>query len=175
MFGYRREELTGLPVDSLVPSDVRPAHRAYRAGYHRAPRARPMAERFRLVGLRRDGATLPVEISLSPVPTASADFVLAVIRDVADARRRNDLADLARHTAAEQSRIAADLLDRVVHRLFEVGVSLQTSADLPADVARDRLARALDQLDDVIHEIRDYAITSGGVNGGADPAPLALG
>ena len=62
MFGYRREELVGLPVDSLVPLDVRPAHQGYRAGYHKAPRARSMAERVRLVGLRQDGATLPVEI-----------------------------------------------------------------------------------------------------------------
>ena len=26
MFGYRREELTGLPVDVLVPSDVQAVH-----------------------------------------------------------------------------------------------------------------------------------------------------
>ena len=46
---------------------------------------------------------------------------------------------------------------------------MQTAADLPGDVVRERLSEALDQLDDVIHEIRDYAFTSGG--GGADPAP----
>ena len=45
-----------------------------------------MAERARLAGLRKDGATLPVEISLSPVPTASENFVLAVIRDATETR-----------------------------------------------------------------------------------------
>ena len=50
-----------------------------------------MAERARLAGLRKDGATLPVEISLSPVPTASETFVLAVIRDATEPGRRNDL------------------------------------------------------------------------------------
>jgi len=168
MFGYQREELIGLPVDSLVPSEVRTAHRGFRAGYHRAPRARFMAERTRLAGLRKDGATLPVEISLSPLPTASENFVLAVIRDATQAQRRNDLADLARYTAADQS--TSDLLDRVVHRLFQVGLSLHTAASLPGDVVRKRLSEALDQLDDVIREIRDYAFTSGG-DGGADPAP----
>ena len=166
MFGYKREELIGLPVDSLVPSDVQAAHRRYRAGYQQALQARPMAERVRLAGLRKDGATLPVEISLSPVPTASETFVLAVIRDATETRRREDLADLARG-AADQSQVTRDLLDRVTHHLFQVGLSLQTAAGLPGDVLRERLADALDRLDDVIHEIRDYAFTSGGDTGGS--------
>ena len=166
MFGYQREELIGLPVDSLVPSDVRTAHQGYRAGYQQAPQARSMAERARLAGLRKDGATLPVEISLSPVPTASENFVLAVIRDAAEPRRRTDLADLARDAVADQG--GKDLLDRVVNRLFQVGLSLQAASGLPGDVARCLLADALDQLDDVIQEIRDYAFGKG-------PAPLATG
>jgi anti-anti-sigma factor len=161
MFGYKREELIGLPVDSLVPSDVRAAHPGYRAGYSHAPRARPMSERTRLAGLRKDGATLPVEISLSPVPTATEDFVLAVIRDATETRRGGDLADLARSAAADQSHVTRDLLDRVVRRLYEVGRSLQAASELPCEVARERLTEALDQLDDTIHEIRDYTFASG--------------
>ena len=172
MFGYKREEMIGLPVDSLVPADVRTAHRGYRAGYQRAPQARPMAERTRLAGLRKDGATLPVEISLSPLPTTSENFVLAVIRDATEIQRRNDLADLAMDAAADQAHITGDLLDRVVHRLFQVGLSLQTAASLPGDVVRERLSDALDRLDDVIHEIRNYSFHSGG---GADPTPLGTG
>jgi anti-anti-sigma factor len=167
MFGYQREELVGLPVDSLVPDEVRAAHEAYRTGYQKAPQPRHMTERARLVGLRKDGATLPVEITLSPVPTASENFVLAVIRDATEPRRRADLTDLASDTTAERG--TRELLDRVVHHLFQVGLSLQAASGLPADVARERLAAALDRLDDVIGEIRDYAFTSG------DPAPLMMG
>ncbi len=173
MFGYRREELIGLPVDSLVPPDVRTAHRGYRAGYSQAPQSRPMGERARLAGLRRDGGTFPVEISLSPVPTATEHFVLAVIRDASEARRRDDLADLARGAAADQWRLTKDLLDRVVHHLFEVGLSLQVASDLPGDVARERLTEALEQLDDTIHEIRDYAFTSGDEGPRSEPGPPA--
>ena len=161
MFGYRREELTGLPVDELLPPEVRTAHRGYRGGYEQAPRARPMADRARLVGLRKDGATFPVEISLSPVPTATENYVLAVIRDATSARQRQDLADLARGVVADQPPQAKDLLDRVVQHVFQVGTSLQTAAGLPGEVARQRLGEALDQLDELIREIRDYAFTSG--------------
>ena len=161
MFGYQREELAGLPIDELVPPEVRAAHHGYRVGYHRAPQARPMADRARLAGFRKDGTTFPVEISLSPVPTATERYVLAVIRDATVARRRDDLADLARDMVADQSPLTKGLLDRVVQHLFQVGLSLQAAADLPGEVARRRLSEALDQLDEVIHEIRDHAFTLG--------------
>lgn len=167
MFGYRREELTGLPVDALVSSDVRAAHQGYRVGYHREPEIRPMAERARLVALRKDGATLPVEITLSPVPTASETFVLAVIRDATEPGRRNDLLDLAQGAVADQPQVTRDLLDRVVNRLFQVGLSVQAASGLPGDVARKRLAEALDQLDDAILQIRNYAL--------GHPASLVMG
>jgi anti-anti-sigma factor len=166
MFGYRREEMTGLLVDDLVPAEVRAAHPGYRADYYRAPQARPMAERARLAAQRKDGATFPVEISLSPVPTATERYVLAVIRDAAEARQRDDLADLARGVAAGQPQLARELLDRVVQHLFQVGLSLQAAADLPAETARERLGEAMDRLDEVIHEIRDYAFTAGQTGGG---------
>ncbi len=165
MFGYAREELAGLPVDVLVPPDVRVDHLGYRAAYQQAPEPRPMAERARLAALRRDGATLPVEITLSPVPTASETFILAVIREASVPRQRDDLVSLARGTAASQPRIAGDLLDRVIHRLFQVGLSLEAAGGLPGETARARLAEALEGLDDVIQEIRDYAFASG------DPRP----
>jgi anti-anti-sigma factor len=168
LFGYRREDLVGRPVESLVPSDLRPAHRDYRAAYAQDPRPRPMADRARLVGLRSDGATVPVEISLSPVPTATGHFVLAVIRDAAQDWRREDLADLARAAVAGQTQRDRDLLDRVVRNLFQVGVSLQAAVDLPSEVARERIAEALDRLDDTVHEIRDSAFTA---RGSPDPPP----
>jgi hypothetical protein len=128
-----------------------------------------MAERSRFAALRKDGATVPVEISLSPVPTASETFVLAVIRDATESWRRDDLLDLARGVVADQPQAARDLLDQVVGRLFQVGLSLQASSGLPGDVLRMRLAEALDQLDDAILQIRNYAFDSG------DPAPLGTG
>jgi anti-anti-sigma factor len=171
MFGYDRKELVGRPIESLVPSSLRAAHERSRADFARAPQARPMAERARLVAVRGDGGTLPVEISLSPVPTATGHFVLAVIRDAAQDRRREDLADLARAAVAEHTRRDQELLDRVVHGLFQVGLSMQAAIDMPSEVARERITEALRQLDDTIHEIRDYAFGATARQRPADPAP----
>jgi signal transduction histidine kinase len=116
-----------------------------------------MGGRARLVGLRKDASTVPVEISLSPVPTATGHFTLAVIRDAAGVRHREDLANLARAAVAEQTHRGHELLDRIVHSLFNVGLSLQAAIDLPSDVAREHITEALGRLDDTIHEIRDHS------------------
>ncbi len=157
MFGYQRLELIGRPVEILVPADLRAVHRGYRGGYERAPVARPMGDRARLVGLRKDASTVPVEISLSPVPTATGHFTLAVIRDAREVRRREDLADLARAAVAGQAHRGQELLDRVVHGLFNVGLSLQAAINLPSDAAVERITEALGRLDDAVHEIRDHS------------------
>ena len=44
LFGYRREELIGQPIEVLVPERVRAAHPAHRTGYFDHPRTRPTWE-----------------------------------------------------------------------------------------------------------------------------------
>jgi len=160
IFGYEPGALTGRPVEVLVPAGLRAGHPGHRAAYARQPTTRPMGERQRLVGQRADGATVPVEISLTPVPTATGLFILAVIRDAAGSRHRQDLAGLAQAAVAEQARQAQDLLDRVTNSLFHVGISLQAGARLPAEAAREQIAGALQQLDDTITAIRDRAFAT---------------
>ena len=172
MFGYVPGELIGQPVESLVPADLRAAHISQRAGYAQQPTARPMAARARLPGQRKDGSTFPVRVSLSPVPTATGRFILAVIRDVTEDLPRADLADLARAAAAaEQARRGRGLLDRVVNGLLHVGLSLQAAIDLPHDVAVQQIADALRRLDDTIREIQDHVFADGDDDEPPDPAP----
>jgi anti-anti-sigma factor len=156
MFGYSHGELGGQPVESLIPAGLRDVHRLDRATYALKPVARPMADRARLVGLRKDGSTIPVTITLSPVPTASGHFVLAVVRDATQEHVQDDLTDLVRGVLAERAHHAEELLDRVVGSLLHVGLSLDTAAGQPAELARERIGEALERLDDTTHEIRDH-------------------
>jgi anti-anti-sigma factor len=156
MFGYSHGELAGQLVESLIPAGLRHVHRLDRATYALKPVARPMADRARLVGLRKDGTTIPVTITLSPVPTASEHFVLAVVRDAAQEHWQDDLTDLVRAGLAEQAHHAEELLDEVVRSLYHVGLSIDTAAGQPAEMARERISEALQRLDNTIREIRDH-------------------
>lgn len=160
MFGYAPGELTGQFVEALVPAGLREAHRKDRAAYALEPVQRPMADRARLVGVCKDGATVPVTITLSPVPTANGHLVLAVVKDATQARRWDDLASLVMAAAAEQAQHSQELFERVVGSLFRTGLSMQAAASLPTEVARERISEALERLDETIHEIRDHVFRS---------------
>src|SRR3954468_14329804 len=84
LFGYKRHELLGQPVEILVPQRYRAAHPQHRTGYFTDPRARPMGAGLNLEGLRKDGSEFPAEISLAPMQTEAGILVTAAIRDVTE-------------------------------------------------------------------------------------------
>ena len=55
LFGYRREDLLGQPVELLVPDGLREAHADHRAAYAADPQARPMGAGLELFAVRKDG------------------------------------------------------------------------------------------------------------------------
>ncbi|MGW5639745.1 PAS domain S-box protein, partial [Streptomyces sp. NPDC003832] len=81
LFGYRRDELLGRPVEILVPDRFRAHHALHRSGYSDTRQVRPMGAGLDLYGLRKDGTEFPVEISLSPLETAEGLFVSAADLD----------------------------------------------------------------------------------------------
>ncbi len=89
-FGYQRSELTGKPIEMLVPERFRNNHPSFRADYQHAPRTRPMGIGLELFGLRKDGTEFPVDIMLSPVDTPEGKMVLSVIRDLSEKKRAQE-------------------------------------------------------------------------------------
>lgn len=87
MFGYSREELLGQLVEKLIPQAARATHRRHRDNYSQRPSVRPMGAGLELLALRKDGATFPVEISLSPIRSAEGNRVIAVVRDITDRKK----------------------------------------------------------------------------------------
>jgi|GEM_PF-999263 len=102
-FGYTRAELLLLSVEDLVPTADRPGHAKLRQGFVQQATSRTMsAQRGHLTAIRKDGTTLPVEISLSPMPSDEGRLTVAAVRDVT----ARVLAEKERARLAEQLRQA---------------------------------------------------------------------
>lgn len=84
MFGYDRTQLLGQPVEALLPSHLKSRHEAHRVRFSETPDVRSMGSGMQLSARRCDGTEFPVEISLSPLPTASGMRTLAAVRDITD-------------------------------------------------------------------------------------------
>jgi len=81
-FGYRRDELLGQKVTSIIPEGF--AERLVADGL-RSPAdalAQQIGTGIELVGRRKDGAEFPIEIMLSPLQSAEGTLVTAAIRDI---------------------------------------------------------------------------------------------
>ena len=55
LFGYRREELVGQPVQLLIPARYHARHSEQEAGFFAKPRLRPMGVGLELTAIRSDG------------------------------------------------------------------------------------------------------------------------
>ncbi len=104
IFGYRREELLGEPVENLIPEGARGRHGAHRAAYWAHPVTRPMGFGMILLARRRDGTEFPVEISLSPVKIDDGFRVTAIIRDVSAKQKAEEAIRKANQQLEEQNR-----------------------------------------------------------------------
>jgi PAS domain S-box-containing protein len=87
LFGYTREEMLELTVETLVPEAFRSGHKGHRTGYRNHPVTRPMGSGLKLEARRKDGSQFPVEISLSSVKSGSEFRVTAIIRDITERRQ----------------------------------------------------------------------------------------
>jgi PAS domain S-box len=158
LFEFERDELVGQSVDRLLPAAAQTTHAAHRAGYNAHPRSRSMASGLDLHGRKRSGAEFPVEISLSPVHSGGRTLVIAIIRDITERRESDEELLRARADLAlvdERERIARDLHDTVIQRLFAVGLSLQAAVTRAGtSPAPERMHQAIDDIDETIRDIR---------------------
>jgi len=123
VFGYRRDEVLGEPIEILLP---RSARNARLEGFRATTAESERAEHGRVWGRRKSGELFPAESSISKVTVGGTTYVTAVLRDVTRERRseKERAALLARTRAA---RTAAEAAERRMAFLADVGETLHSS------------------------------------------------
>lgn len=82
MFGYTEAEMTGQPIEMLIPQKFHQSHRHHHEAYYKQPQIRRMGEGRDLSAVRKDGTEFPVEVSLSFFKDQGKTFVIAFVMDI---------------------------------------------------------------------------------------------
>jgi PAS domain S-box-containing protein len=118
LFGYTKEELTGQPIETLVPERFQLRHGAHISGFMRSPANREMGARIAdLFARRADGTEFPAGIRLAPFVDGEQTFVAAAIRDMTERRAINDALIAAREEADRANNAKTRFLATASHDL----------------------------------------------------------
>lgn len=159
LFGYGPGELLGSKIEALVPEEFRSGHEERRDGFIGGPRTRPMGVGLELAGRRKDGMTIPVEISLSPGEPDDSGFIICTVRDITERKRlRAFTAGAVKAAEEERLRIARELHDDTAQRLAALIIRLKLALD--AKRPDDRAAmcgQVLEELRETAESVRRIA------------------
>lgn len=111
MFGYSSEDVVGENVTMLMPMPYSGEHDKYLQNYLTTGRRRVIGIGREVVGLRKDGTTFPMELSVSEVVQGDRRTFTGIVRDVSDRKRTEDQLKSSYHTE-EKAREKATLADR---------------------------------------------------------------
>jgi PAS domain S-box-containing protein len=152
--GYRREQLAEMTPAHLTPHLDADAHRDMLDGL--LERGIDRLE-FQTVVRRADGTDVDCDVLMQVVEAGDERWGVAFVRDVTErVRAEAALREAEREMAmlTDRERIARDLHDLVIQRLFATGMSLQAVVPLAPPPAAERIQQAIDDLDGTIRDIR---------------------
>lgn len=142
LFGYRRDEIVGQPLDLLIPRQFRFAHRQHVERFWSSPiNTRRMGERKAVAALRKDGSEFPAEASISKIEVGGEKIFIVVLQDITERKQAEDrirllsrevshraknmlavIQSIARQTAAESEPLV--FAERFTERIAALAASL---------------------------------------------------
>ncbi len=165
MFGYSADEMVGKDIETML----QPPSKKGAAGFFGfvLPAAlfshKSVSVNLDLIGLRKNGAKFPVDMSLSQVALRDHPHLTAIVRDITDRRRaeetkrRHELR--LRQMTEEREQMYKDLHDGMLQSLYAVGMTLESTKVLLAQTpheASQQLDRAVSQIRRLVQDLRDF-------------------
>ncbi|MBC7186327.1 MAG: PAS domain S-box protein, partial [Calditrichaeota bacterium] len=85
IFGYDAEEMIGRNLHALVvPGELKDQHAAAFARFRESGNGAAVGRTMELEALRKDGSTVPIELSLSAVQLKGAWHAIGIVRDISE-------------------------------------------------------------------------------------------
>ena len=114
MFGYQVQEVLGKNVNMLMPSPYKSEHDSYLANYLRTGKKKIIGIGREVTGLRKDGSTFPLELTISEVKQSDLRLFTGIMRDISE--RKEAEQELAEANCLLQRQASTDALTDLANR-----------------------------------------------------------
>ncbi|MFH1135086.1 MAG: PAS domain S-box protein [Pseudomonadota bacterium] len=106
IFGYAAAEVVGRKVNLLMPEPHRTRHDDYIAGYLRTGVKKIIGQGLEVEGVRKDGTTFPLDLSVSEVVLGNGRIFTGLLRDISDRKTAEAALKKSRASLAKAQEIA---------------------------------------------------------------------
>ena len=164
VLGFTNQELVGKAIEVLMPERVRAGHPEHRENFFGHPNARAMGDTLELHALRKDGVEIPVEISLSPLETASGTLVSSAIRDVSVQKEiAQQLVEANRAKSRFLAAASHDLRQPIQTLNLLNRAAKNAATDLTHQSIIDKQQKSLDSMSKLLNALLDISKLEAGI------------
>lgn len=116
IFGYAADEVIGKNISIMMPEKDRVEHDSYLR--HAELHATRIINRSRdLLGLKKDGTTFPLELTVSPMELDGEQKYIGIMRDISERKEFEERINAARIEAEQANQAKSQFLSSMSHEL----------------------------------------------------------
>ncbi len=150
MFGYRADEIRGQNVNRLMPAPFHEEHDGYLDRYLRTGQKKVIGIGREVIGKRRDGTMLPIELAVSEIQQDDQRMCTGIVRDISERKQAEDQLLEANAAAEAANQAKSEFLANMSHELrtplnaiigFSEGLLERTHKHPLNDHQKDRLTK----------------------------------
>lgn len=117
IFGYTEKEAVGKNVDILMPSPNHEVHDQFIRNYLTSGTKKIIGIGREVVGIRRNGQSVPLDLAVSETRTGSDIFFTGMMRDISARKEADAVLENAKYEAEQANKAKSDFLARMSHEI----------------------------------------------------------